>query len=368
MLRLLANDPARPFTVLPMTGRGVVAEEWSGTVLLDRPFVVPAGTALTIVAGARVEAHAPLDFARGAASAVLDIQGHLVIAGTEAAPVELGTNAGAVWEGVVVSGPTGRAELRHVTVSGATVGLRVAGGAEADVSCSRIVGNATGVDYDGGGLTTATFSGTRLANRTVNLSVADTGGLAVFGPGAAEPGRNAFVLGDDPAGAWNVDVTAATLPIRLDGNAWFDTNGTLLGTVALGAIQATIRRVPGAQTSLMPVLEQPPLPCDEVPLPPVRPEAPAEFSFARAIPNPVRAPITVDYVLPGGFLGLAVVDIFDVRGSRVRRLVERFTHPGRHVARWDLDSDRGGQIASGVYFLRFEAAGYSSTRKILVLR
>ncbi|MBZ0269789.1 T9SS type A sorting domain-containing protein, partial [bacterium] len=100
----------------------------------------------------------------------------------------------------------------------------------------------------------------------------------------------------------------------------------------------------------------------------VAPDAPRAFSFARAIPNPVRTPLTVDFDLPAGFLGLVEIDVYAVTGARVLRLVERYAHSGSHLAIWDLRNDGGGRVAAGLYFLRLSSADYASTRKILILR
>jgi hypothetical protein len=60
--------------------------------------------------------------------------------------------------------------------------------------------------------------------------------------------------------------------------------------------------------------------------------------------------------------------IFDVRGHRVRVLVDRTLTPGRYSERWDGRDDGGHGVASGVYFYRLEAADLRTQRKMILLR
>lgn len=84
-------------------------------------------------------------------------------------------------------------------------------------------------------------------------------------------------------------------------------------------------------------------------------------------PNPTssesRLGITLDQ---GGPVSLA---IYDVRGALVRRLVhnERWAS-GTRVKSWDLRSDAGTTVSSGVYFAKLEAPGTVLTRRLTVVR
>jgi flagellar hook assembly protein FlgD len=60
--------------------------------------------------------------------------------------------------------------------------------------------------------------------------------------------------------------------------------------------------------------------------------------------------------------------VYDPRGHLVRALVDRSAEAGARSVRWDGLDERGGVVESGVYFVRFEAAGRSVTRKISLLR
>jgi len=67
--------------------------------------------------------------------------------------------------------------------------------------------------------------------------------------------------------------------------------------------------------------------------------------------------------------GAADLEIFDVRGRRVRRLVEADDRVGRHTASWDLRDDSGESVASGVYFARLDGPGSAADAvRIIVQR
>jgi hypothetical protein len=63
------------------------------------------------------------------------------------------------------------------------------------------------------------------------------------------------------------------------------------------------------------------------------------------------------------------IDVFDVRGARVRTVVDDSRRgKGIHTATWDLRSERGQTVSSGVYFVRMQAAGAVLTRRVTVVR
>jgi hypothetical protein len=61
------------------------------------------------------------------------------------------------------------------------------------------------------------------------------------------------------------------------------------------------------------------------------------------------------------------VTVYDVAGRRVAQLVDESMDAGQHVVRWNGNSNRG-RAASGVYFVRMEAAGLHFTRRVVLLR
>ena len=87
-----------------------------------------------------------------------------------------------------------------------------------------------------------------------------------------------------------------------------------------------------------------------------------------ATPNPVRSNATTElkFVLPQE--GPARVSVYDVAGRSVRTLANGPLAAGEHVVRWDGRSGNGRPTAAGVYFVRLETPGGTSTRKLVKLK
>ena len=62
------------------------------------------------------------------------------------------------------------------------------------------------------------------------------------------------------------------------------------------------------------------------------------------------------------------LEIFDVSGRRVRKLLSGESPEGPRSLFWDGRDESGRELASGVYFYRLKAGGQSRTRKLVLLR
>jgi hypothetical protein len=81
--------------------------------------------------------------------------------------------------------------------------------------------------------------------------------------------------------------------------------------------------------------------------------------------NPLRPGATISLAIPQA--GRVRIDVFDVAGRRVRVLQDGELAHGCHELRWDGLSDKGGSVASGLYFVRLETQARVVTRKLVVL-
>ena len=83
-------------------------------------------------------------------------------------------------------------------------------------------------------------------------------------------------------------------------------------------------------------------------------------------PNPFNPTTTIEFkVTTPGFVSL---EIFDVRGRRVRTLIRENRETGWHEAVWDGRDDSGGHLAAGTYFYRLRQPDFESTRKMSLVK
>jgi photosystem II stability/assembly factor-like uncharacterized protein len=84
-----------------------------------------------------------------------------------------------------------------------------------------------------------------------------------------------------------------------------------------------------------------------------------------AFPNPFSTATTVSFTLGRGCD--VSVDVFDVKGRRVRALAHGLLAAGRHELVWDGRDEGGDRVSAGIYFARVSAAGNEATAKTIVL-
>ncbi|MCK4549223.1 MAG: T9SS type A sorting domain-containing protein, partial [Candidatus Krumholzibacteria bacterium] len=87
-------------------------------------------------------------------------------------------------------------------------------------------------------------------------------------------------------------------------------------------------------------------------------------------PNPFNPGTTIAFTIPGqsSVRRNALLSIYDVRGILVKTLVNGPVAGGRHEVSWDGRNSRGIGVSSGVYFAKFATGGYSSVRKMVLVR
>ncbi|UCH85527.1 MAG: T9SS type A sorting domain-containing protein [Candidatus Latescibacterota bacterium] len=85
-----------------------------------------------------------------------------------------------------------------------------------------------------------------------------------------------------------------------------------------------------------------------------------------ARPNPFNPTTTIGYTVRLDVN--AEIIVYDVKGRRVRTLVNKFVPAGYHEVLWDGRDDLGNRVASGVYLYQLRAGGIVETRKMVLLK
>ena len=93
----------------------------------------------------------------------------------------------------------------------------------------------------------------------------------------------------------------------------------------------------------------------------VKPEVPDNYYLSKAYPNPFNAVTRLTYGMTED--GRISVRIFDLSGGLVSTLVDGTVSAGHHTVTWGADG-----MASGVYMVRMETAGFKSVRKVVLMR
>jgi len=83
-------------------------------------------------------------------------------------------------------------------------------------------------------------------------------------------------------------------------------------------------------------------------------------------PNPFNPSTIIRYELAEA--GRVALRVYDVTGALVITLKDRDRSPGRYEAGQNGDSERGGQVASGVYFYHLVTPNFTQTKKMLFLK
>jgi len=66
--------------------------------------------------------------------------------------------------------------------------------------------------------------------------------------------------------------------------------------------------------------------------------------------------------------GKTEVSIYNIKGQRVKTLVNESLNSGDHKLIWDGNNSAGKEVCSGIYFYKIEQDGKTQTKKMIVIR
>ena len=97
---------------------------------------------------------------------------------------------------------------------------------------------------------------------------------------------------------------------------------------------------------------------------------PKVFSLSQNYPNPFNPSTSIHYDVPAGYEeGVDVVlEIFNVRGQRVIKLLDAIKGPGSYRVQWDGRDENGREVGSGIYIYKLKAGPFTSIRKMVITR
>lgn len=83
-------------------------------------------------------------------------------------------------------------------------------------------------------------------------------------------------------------------------------------------------------------------------------------------PNPFNPGTTIHFYLNEE--GVVQLEIFNIRGQRVRKLLNEHLNRGEQQVIWNGKDDRGNSVAGGVYIYRLKRGSLTLSRKMLLLK
>jgi hypothetical protein len=95
---------------------------------------------------------------------------------------------------------------------------------------------------------------------------------------------------------------------------------------------------------------------------------PRSFALLQNYPNPFNPVTTIRVEVPAGETFRSSLVVYDLRGRRVRTLLDGPLGPGNHLFTWDGRDDRGEDVPSGVYIYRVSRADRVLSRKMLLMK
>ncbi|MBN1996715.1 T9SS type A sorting domain-containing protein [candidate division KSB1 bacterium] len=93
------------------------------------------------------------------------------------------------------------------------------------------------------------------------------------------------------------------------------------------------------------------------------------YELVGIYPNPFNSSTTIEYLLQAD--SIVKLEVFDVLGAKVRTLVNKEQRAGQYKLLWDGKSESGGELPSGVYFLRLlirKPVSLLRNRRVLFLK
>lgn len=96
------------------------------------------------------------------------------------------------------------------------------------------------------------------------------------------------------------------------------------------------------------------------------PDVPNGYKLSDNYPNPFNPSTSIAFDLPQR--SHVTIEIFNLLGQRVARLIDEDYPAGSHIVTWDGMSSDGQSVPTGIYLYRLKAGDFMETKKMLLLK
>ena len=83
-------------------------------------------------------------------------------------------------------------------------------------------------------------------------------------------------------------------------------------------------------------------------------------------PNPFNPETVVRYTVVND--AFVTIEIYNIKGQKVRSLVNDFVNRGKHDVVWNGRDHDGRKVSSGLYFYKMTAGKYQSVRRMVLMK
>ncbi len=93
---------------------------------------------------------------------------------------------------------------------------------------------------------------------------------------------------------------------------------------------------------------------------------PQSTLLAQNYPNPFNPTTAIKYSVADA--GKVMIDVYNLKGQRVKTLIDEHKAPGTYSVTWDATDNNGKPMSSGVYFYRLRTGKHSTTKKMILMK
>ena len=97
---------------------------------------------------------------------------------------------------------------------------------------------------------------------------------------------------------------------------------------------------------------------------------PEKFALKQNYPNPFNPETIIPYAVPKSEKeGIEVtIELFNMKGQKVRDLVKGRKWPGEYTVVWDGRDANGTKVGNGIYIYRMRVRDFEASNKMILLK
>ena len=88
--------------------------------------------------------------------------------------------------------------------------------------------------------------------------------------------------------------------------------------------------------------------------------------LSNVYPNPFNPETNIDFSIKA--TGNVTLEVYNLKGQRVKTLVNNTVEAGGHSITWYGDTDSGNNASTGVYFIKLQTSEYQQIKKVMMIK